>query len=242
MTQTKIKFYSAWYCPFAQRTWTALEHLALPYDYMEIDPYDKTAHWLKVSRGAGQVPVLEVRHPDEATMYIPDSVRTLEYLGDISGSDSRLWPSTPSARAEARFWLDHQGRAIIPYFYRFLKAERGSPSESEARDQMLAGLRALAEAMTPEGTYFWGDRPGMIDLAFAPFALRIESLLSHYSAFRLPQSGGAWARYATWWRAMKSYAPFTRTMPNRDTYDARLLEFYLPYSQGRGQQDVTEAN
>lgn len=107
---------------------------------------------------------------------------------------------------------------------------------------MLAGLRALAEAMTPEGTYFWGDRPGVIDLAFAPFALRIDALLCHYKAFRLPQSGGAWARYETWWRAMKSYAPFTRTMPNRDTYDARLLEFYLPYSQGRGQQDVTEVN
>ena len=242
MTRTKIKIYSAWYCPFAQRTWTALEHLGLPYDYAETDPYDKTAQWLKVSRGAGQVPVLEVRHPDETIVYIPDSIRTLEYLGDISISGRRLWPSTPLARAEARFWLDHQRRAIIPYFYRFLKAERSSPIESEARDQMLAGLLELTEAMTQEGTYFLGDRPGMIDLAFAPFALRIESLFSHYKAFQLPQSGDSWARYQTWWRAMKSYAPFTRTMPNRETYDARLLEFYLPYSQGRGQQDVTEVN
>jgi hypothetical protein len=65
-----INFYSAWYCPFAQRTWVALELLELPYDYEETNPYDKSDRW-----------------------------------------------------------LDHQGKSIIPSFYRFLKAEKESSSD-----------------------------------------------------------------------------------------------------------------
>lgn len=44
----QITFYSAWYCPFAQRTWIALEHLSLPYAYKETDSYDKSDHWMQV--------------------------------------------------------------------------------------------------------------------------------------------------------------------------------------------------
>jgi glutathione S-transferase len=37
-----MKLYSAWYCPFAQRTWTALLYKGVQFEYVEIDPYDKT--------------------------------------------------------------------------------------------------------------------------------------------------------------------------------------------------------
>jgi len=55
-----VNFYAAWYCPFAQRAWAALEYLEIPYAYQETDPYDKSKRWLEVSRGTGQVPVLEI--------------------------------------------------------------------------------------------------------------------------------------------------------------------------------------
>jgi len=56
----KLILYSAWYCPFAQRTWATLEHLGIPYDYRETDPYNKSPEWMDISRQTGQVPVLEI--------------------------------------------------------------------------------------------------------------------------------------------------------------------------------------
>ncbi len=122
----KIDFYCAWYCPFAQRTWIALEHLALTYNYRETDPYNKTERWLKLSRGTGQVPALRITAPLEDPLAIPDSLRTLEYLDERPSSASPLYPITERDRVDTRFWLDRQGNSIIAYFYRLLKAQSGS--------------------------------------------------------------------------------------------------------------------
>lgn len=122
----EITLYSAWYCPFAQRTWAVLEHLGLPYAYQETDPYDKTEQWLAVSRGAGQVPVLSVAITDTPKQLIPGSTRTMEYLNDLTVNRMGLFPKGAEQRAEARFWLDQLDARVIPYFYRVLKAEPGS--------------------------------------------------------------------------------------------------------------------
>ncbi|MFA9420073.1 MAG: glutathione S-transferase N-terminal domain-containing protein [Gammaproteobacteria bacterium] len=42
-----MKFYNAWYCPFAQRAWMALVYKDIDFDYIEIDPYDFTDSWLR---------------------------------------------------------------------------------------------------------------------------------------------------------------------------------------------------
>jgi glutathione S-transferase len=236
----QITFFSAWYCPFAQRTWATLEHLGIPYDYLEVDPYHKSPEWLEISRGTGQVPVLEVRNIGERLARFPDSLRTMEYLSDTQTIDHQLLPSDAIDRARARFWLDHQGNAILPFFYRFLKASTGSENANEARDQMLSGLLKLIQGMDQTGPYFMGRKPGMVDFAFAPFALRIEHLLSHYRKFSLPTEGAAWERYHIWFQAISTHPAFQKTMPDHDTYLARLTEFYLPYSLGGGQDDVTK--
>ncbi|PHR92799.1 MAG: hypothetical protein COA69_05575 [Robiginitomaculum sp.] len=239
----KINFYSAWYCPFAQRTWTALEYLGIPYVYKETDPYHKSKRWLKLSRNTGQVPVLQIVDrkagqglPD---MSIPGSLRSLEYLDETHEACRSLFPTDHIERAEARFWLDQQGADIIPYFYRFLKAEAGSVEANEAKDKMLEGLLAFTQGMAASGPYFFGDEPGVVDFAFAPFALRIEMLLSHYKDYQLPLVDDAWERYVSWWQAIKYHPSFIASMPEPDSYSAKLIEFYLPYAKGGGQEDVT---
>jgi glutathione S-transferase len=235
----EVTLYSAWYCPFAQRTWAALEHLGIPYHYRETDPYHKSPEWMEVSRGTGQVPVVEISVNEGAPFRVPGSLRSLEYLEDVQDESIELFLANPSSRAEARYWLDLQGANIIPYFYRFLKADRGSLIADEAKGKMLIGLRSFAESMSSEGPYFTGDTPSVVDFAFAPFALRIELILGHYKDFTLPTTGETWARYATWWAAMKTHPALLSTMPEPETYEARLIEFYLPYSKGGGQEDVT---
>lgn len=234
-----LTFYSAWYCPFAQRTWAALEHLELPYAYEETDPYHKSTRWMHISRGTGQVPVLTTKKPDMSEMRIPGSLRTIEYLADFSGNSDKLFPEGASARAEARFWLDHQGAKIIPNLYRFLKAQTASEAAGVAKSEMLTGLLDITQAMSNAGPYFFGATPGIVDFALAPFTLRIELLLSHYKGFQLPRAGADWHRYWKWSDAIQAHPAFIATMPEQETFQARLLEFYIPYSQGGGQADVT---
>ena len=234
-----VTLYSAWYCPFAQRTWATLEHLGIPYKYRETDPYHKSPEWMEISRGTGQVPVIEISVNDGAPFRVPGSLRSLEYLEDVQDESIELFSANPSNRAEARYWSDFQGANIIPYFYRFLKADRDSMIADEAKGKMLIGLQTFAEAMSSDGAYFTGDAPSLVDFAFAPFALRIDLILGHYKDFTLPTTGETWTRYATWWAAMKRHPAMLSTMPEPETYKARLIEFYLPYSKGGGQEDVT---
>jgi glutathione S-transferase len=235
----KLTLYSAWYCPFAQRTWATLEHLEIPYEYRETDPYNKSPEWMDISRRTGQVPVLEISAQKGAPLRIPDSLRSMEYLDDFVNENVEGYASGASNRAEARYWLDVQKPDIIPYFYRFLKADSYSSEADQAKEKMLMGLQLFAESMPLEGPYFTGSTPNVVDFALAPFALRIELLLKHYKGFTLPTSGETWARYAIWWTAMKTHPAFLNTMPEPETYEERLIEFYLPYSQGGGQEDVT---
>ncbi|MHA1572229.1 MAG: glutathione S-transferase family protein [Alphaproteobacteria bacterium] len=232
-----MKFYSSWYCPFAQRSWLALLHKGVTFDYVETDPYDKNPEWMALSRGVGQVPVLvEGDGPG-----IPGSVRNLEYL-DMRFADvgPRLFPKTAAGIADAKFWLDYQDRRIVPYFYRFLKAEPGSEAAEAARVALEQGLEEFALNMSDEGPYFSGKEPGAVDMGLAPFALRIEILLGHYRQYELPTEGPAWVRYHTWWGAMRQFKPLVVSSTGLPNYSERLIEFYLPYAQGGGQQDVTE--
>ena len=45
---SKPTLYSAWFCPFAQRAWMALEQKGVSYEYTEVDPYKKTPEFLAV--------------------------------------------------------------------------------------------------------------------------------------------------------------------------------------------------
>lgn len=194
---------------------------------------------MDVSRRIGQVPVLEIPAERGAPVRVPGSLRSLEYLDDVQKDGKALFTYNASIRADARYWLDVQNASIVPYFYRFLKADRDSIEADQARDEMLKGLQLLADGMSEDGPYFHGDTPTVVDFSFAPFALRIALLLKHYKGFVLPRAGETWSRYATWWAAIQSHPAFVSTMPDPETYEARLIAFYLPYSQGGGQQDVT---
>lgn len=232
-----LSLYSAWYCPFAQRTWIALEHIERPYTYIEIDPYNKTKIWMEVSRGLGQVPVIAAKHSQKTVINIPDSTRTLEYLEDIEKSGA-LFSLEPDHRAEQLYWIDFQGRKIIPHFYQFLRSTQNSDSEVEAKEKLILGLSTFTQAMSDEGGFFNGSRPSAVDFSLAPFALRIELLLSHYKDFTLPTDGIVWARYQRWWVKMQTNTAFSKTMGRGDAYNKKLIDFYLTYAQGGGQKDA----
>ena len=166
----------------------------MAYENAEVDPYVKSPEWLEISRGLGQVPVLEV--PGQPQPHrIPDSIRTMEYLNDRAGGG--LLDTNPVVRAEQRFWLDQIGREIIPYFYRFLKAPRHGTQGRDARKAFEQGLLRLLSANPPSPWLGGAGGPGVLDIALAPFAQRAALLLPHYKGYSWP-SGAVWKEFSIW--------------------------------------------
>ncbi len=234
-----MKLYSAWYCPFAQRAWIALEHKGIDFDNLEVDPYDKSEWWLGVSRGSAMVPVIV--HSDDSAdeSTVLDSNRILEFLDDLYPQKTPIFSDKPGQRAEQKFWMDHISNNITPFFYRYLKANEAGDIQDEALAKMMTGLLSFTEAMHSHGPYFTGAEIGAVDISMIPFAYRIKELLEHYRNFELPTEGEAWVRYHRWYNAMLESSAFKATATSHAGYRDRLVDFYLPYSVGEGQSDVT---
>ena len=237
-----LRFYSAWYCPFAQRAWMALLHKGLDFEYIEVDPYRKSTWWLNMSRNRATVPVLVA--PSDNTngpSTVIDSTRILEYLEDRVPEANPLYPGDANARAELRFWGDHINERIVPYLYRLLGAHEAGEYRDDSQTALLEGLEELTDAMSPDGPHFSGVALTAVDILLLPFAYRIDVLLGHYRDFTLPASGKNWPRYQRWYENMRNMPLFQRTLTDPDQYRQNLIEHYLPYSQGKGQQDITKA-
>ncbi|WP_293751433.1 glutathione S-transferase family protein [uncultured Paraglaciecola sp.] len=230
-----MKLYSAWYCPFAQRTWMSLLQKGVKFEYIETDPYDKTEQWLNTSRQTGTVPVLA---PEKGNT-IPGSTRTIEYLELASPNTPRLYSIDPEEKAEQSFWIDFVSEHITPYFYRFLKSQKNDDFQYESTNKLVEGLSVITQAMSNQGPYFNGNDISAVDITLFPFAYRIKLLLGFYKSFELPQQGPTWQRLNRWYTEMLTSSSFQKTIGNAKDYDQRLIQFYLPYSLGGGQANVT---
>ena len=227
-----MKLYNAWYCPFAQRAWMALEHKGIDFEYVEVDPYDQSDWWMEVSRGSSLVPVLV---QDGTT--IVESNRILEYLEDLYPDQTPIFADSANQRAEEKYWMDHVSNKITPYFYRYLK-----DPQDESKEKMLEGLTQFIKAMDNKGPFFSGEKVSAVDIALMPFVYRIVHLLGFYRDFALPAEGDNWQRFHAWYDAMLETPAFKVTATDNADYQNRLVEHYLPYSQGGGQSDVTKVN
>ena len=229
------KLYSAWYCPFAQRAWTALINKNVDFKYVETDPYDKTEQWMKISLQTGQVPVLHIAED----LIIVDSNRAVELIDHQYPKNQPLFSPDASKRAEQKYWIDFVGKQIIPYFYRYLKNDLSTLLGQDSKRDMLIGLEMFIQAMNDSGPFFSGESIDAVDIVLMPFAYRINLLLKHYRDFTLPVEGVLWQRFHRWYSANLNSKEFVETASKYDDIEARLIEFYLPYSLGGGHQDVT---
>ncbi len=75
---------------------------------------------------------------------------------------------------------------------------------------------------------------------YCPFSYRLRLLLKYYRDFELPSERKLWHRYNQWFDPMFNLPAFQQSMLEAQNYDDLLIKFYLPYSQGGGQENVTE--
>ena len=163
----------------------------------------------------------------------------MEYLEDLEGYLPLLPVGSGSAqlRAHCRLWVDHLNRKVLPAFYALLLTPPPSPTFSAGQAQTPEGypatssvsdethsvlittlqkqITSLVNASHAIGPFFLGTSISYVDVAFAPWIIRLSRVLSYYRNFPRPEVGTRWQR---WVEAIESDDRIRRTISSDDSY------------------------
>jgi len=258
-----LKYFSAWFCPFAHRATLALEHhaAAVPYEWEEslgwekrpptgnenfqaTDRRDWWYHWkspaLLKANPQGMVPTLLEPASGRAVTESSVCIEFIDELAQANGSQApTLLPSDPFERARARVAADRMNKTVTSSYYRCLVREEPEERE-EAFAQILNGLEEFTSAR--RGTFWNGDDGiGLVDCVLLPYAFRLYAL-EHYrgAAFAVPTSGGknsVWERYHEWLNTCVALPSVAKTLPDKTRY----LEHVAKYAEGKARSKVGNA-
>ncbi|RMZ92425.1 hypothetical protein DV736_g305, partial [Chaetothyriales sp. CBS 134916] len=152
----------------------------------------------------------------------------MEYLEDLDGFLPLLPSGNPQLRAHCRLWVDHINRKVLPAFYALLLTPPRSnassttpayPPEAESAaatvephgiliSTLQKQITALVNASHAIGPFFLGNNISYVDVAFAPWIIRLSRVLSYYRRFPRPEVGTRWQR---WVDAIESDERIRRT-------------------------------
>ena len=206
--------------------WSVLEEKEIPYQYVEVNPYHKQKSLLDLNP-RGLVPTLQY---DNKPLY--ESTVVCEFLEDAYPNHGpKLLPSDPYIRAKGRIWTDFVTSRIIPSFHRFLQFQPGqSPGSIEkVRSEFLDYLRQFAEAMDPEGPFFLGKEPSLVDFVLAPWAVRLWVFDHFKEGLGIPDEGKGGEQEENWARWRKWYIAISERKSVKEITSEK--EHYLPIYQ-----------
>ncbi|MCJ1307192.1 hypothetical protein MMC25_000838 [Agyrium rufum] len=188
------------------------------------------------------VPTLEY---DKKPLY--ESNVICEFLEEVYPDNKlHLQPTDPYQRAISRIWTDFVTSRVIPSFHRFLQHQPDQSSHpiTKLREEFHGHLLEFANAMDPEGPYFFGKEPKLVDLTMAPFAMRLW-VFDHYKegGFGAPEGGQggdkekSWARWRQWISAIENRQSVKETTSERQYY----LSIYQKYADNVAQSELAKA-
>ena len=256
-----LKYYSAWFCPFAHRATIALEHHAdvVSYEWEEALGWEQRPptgqenisaderkdwwyHWkspgLIEANPLGMVPTLL----DEASgRAVNESLVCIQFVDELaaarSGSAPSLLPGDPFDRAHARVAAETVNKTVCSAYYKVLVRE-ADEERREAFEALKAGLLGFAKGA--RGDFWGGGSLSVVDCMLLPYAYRLY-VLEHYrgAAFALPThgEGGLWEWYHGWLRRATSLPYVAPTLPDK----ARYLEHVKKYAEGKARSKVGNA-
>lgn len=233
-----VELLSAWFCPYAQRAWIALEEKCegafAVTEAMKRKPpatFEKKSMLLEKNPG-GQVPVVVDRRGD-GEVIVCESLICVEYIDEAMGDGKpTLLPGPPSRRALARMWADKLNNTVCTEFYKLLMGKDHVAVDAAAA-KILSCLHEFSQQC--KGPFFFGEEFGIVDIALAPWAAGIRmDILKHYRNFEVPRTDG-YGKYWEWFAAVSKRPSFIAT----STDDiASLIEIYIPYVDGTGYSTV----
>ncbi|EEQ85623.1 hypothetical protein RJZ56_005338 [Blastomyces dermatitidis] len=217
--ESDLKLFGSCFCPFVQRVWIALEVKGIPYQYIEVDPYNKPESLLEVNP-RGLVPAIR-----QGNWGCYESTVLLEYLDDLEAGNPLLPPRDPQLRAHCRLWADHVNRHIIPTFYRLLQ-EQDVQKQTTHSEELQAEINKLVNASHVHGPFFLGPAISYVDIQFAPWMLRLSRVLKRYRGWPDPERGSRWE---AWVDAVENDEHVIATTSADELY----LDSYERYAENR---------
>ncbi|KAF2169612.1 hypothetical protein M409DRAFT_36094 [Zasmidium cellare ATCC 36951] len=247
-----LKLYSGWFCPFVQRVWALLEEKNIPYQYIEVNPYDKPPSLLALNP-RGLVPTLQY---DSRPLY--ESAVICEFLEEAyPGCAPRLMPEDVYARAKTRIWVGFCTGRVVTGFHRFLQWQPSNKSSDgggdgeeggleRVRGEFLGVLKELTQEMMEHGEgpfFFGGQEPSLIDFVVAPWIIRLWIFDHFKGGLGIPPEGqggedeALWARFRKWKKALEERPSIRDTTSEREFY----LPIYQRYADDTAQSELAKA-
>lgn len=254
-----LKYFSAWFCPFAHRTTLALEHHNVNYQWEESLGWEKKSpsgkenfgaserdewwyHWkspelLRVNP-LGMVPTLL---EPESGRSVTESIVCVEFVDEfaiLNGSKKpSLLPSDPFERAYARNAACRINKTVTSGYYTTL-VRSNEEEQYEGFNQILGGLRNFIQES--KGDFYSGSTLGIVDCVLLPYAYRLYAL-EYYRGenYRVPKEGenGLWQRYHKWLHNASNLSYVKSTLPDKDRY----LQHVEKYAEGKARSKVGNA-
>jgi len=220
-----LVFHAGWFCPYVQRTWITLEEKGIPYQYKEVNPYKKEAHFLAINP-KGLVPAIEYKN---RALY--ESLVLCEFLEDAYPDHGlRTLPADAFERARVRLWVDHVNKAVVPAFFRLMQSQEPDKQDA-AREEVCTALRTLTAQA--KGPYFLGDEFSLVDIALAPWAAR-DYIHTEHRGYTRDAVGKEWAAWAAQLEARESVR---KTASEKQYY----AEIYGRYLRDEAQSEAAKA-
>lgn len=254
-----LKYFSAWFCPFAHRATIALEHHGRDYidweweeslgwenrkpsgeeEFDARDRKDWIYHWkspnLLEANPLGMIPTL--LEPSTGRV-VTESLVCIEFIDEIArnaGSEAAsLVPSDPFDRAYARVKAERMNKRVTSNYYKCLVRD-DQDERREAFDGILNGLEEFVS--DSKGDFFCGDEGlSLVDCVLFPYAWRLCAL-EHYRGFVIPETGKNWIKYHRWLDRVSNLDYVQRTLPSKERY----LSHVEKYASGRARSKVGNA-
>lgn len=246
------KFCSAWFCPYAQRAWIALNHHRVPYEKIEaLTLKQAPGEELKDVKGYEKHPLLLRHHPSglvptivdssEAMPAVYDSLICVQFADDLASSGSvpggaALLPADPVSRARVRMWADWVDKNICSAFYSIL-VPKDAETRKAAFAKLSAGLRRFQQEI--KGPFFLGDDLSIVDIAAIPWAYRVLTcgIVEYYRGPDFALDGQELAPLHRWLEACLALEAVTATLAEKQA----LRDTYKRYADATAESKVADA-
>lgn len=183
---TTLKLIASITCPFAQRSAIVLHEKGIAFEHLIIDLAHKP-DWFRALSPLGKIPVLQV---NDQVLF--ESAVINEYLDETHSP--QLHPTDPLQRATNRAWIEF-GSELMMNLVRLIRAA-DEASFLEQQHSWIEKTQRL-EAVLNHQPFFNGATFALIDAAYAPLFVRIDTL-QQYCALNLLDHAPkiqAWAKH-----------------------------------------------
>jgi glutathione S-transferase len=262
----KLRYLSAWFCPYAHRATIALEHHAdrIEYEWIEALGWEQRNsnetdtgkewwyHWkadeLKRTNPSALVPTLipvdaiTGQPNEEKSVY--ESLLAVEYIDAIANpvlECHRLIPTDPYLAWKCRYWADKVNKECCSPYYGVLV--RTDPNEQrENYDKLVLGLKSFSREIERNGDgrcFLGGGRLSSVDVSVMPWAYRYY-IFEHYrgSSFAIPLDDPELHAYKCWYDyVFNMIDSVKRTLPDKNKY----LEHIGKYADASARSKVANA-